>query len=166
LGRIYKNKAVPPAELADALPEGQLQGSARLRFFGLDIYQARLWAGRGFQSGAYAQQPFALELLYLRALSGKLIAERSIKEMRRQATLSELQEKTWLAAMVQAFPDVQSGDRITGLYRPGAPTQFWFNGQSRPGVADADFGPLFFGIWLSEATSEPAMRASLLGKAP
>ena len=161
-----KGRPALPAELAEQLPEAQLLGSAKLRFWGLDIYQARLWAGPDFQAAAYARQPFALELLYFRALRGQLIAERSLKEMRRQASLGQAQEQAWLAAMVQAFPDVRAGDRITGLYRPRAATRFWYNGQSRPGVADADFGPLFFGIWLSEASSEPAMRASLLGQAP
>ena len=153
-----------PEELRNELPDAKAVGAATLRFLGLDIYRARLWAGSGFQAANYAHQPFGLELNYFRSLSGKLIAERSLKEMRRQGKLSEEREQAWLAAMVQAFPDVKTGDRITGLHSPGAATHFWFNGQSRPAVRDPEFGPVFFGIWLSDATSEPGMRATLLGK--
>lgn len=154
-----------PAELMRALPGAQALGSARLRFLGLDIYEARLWASSGFQAGAYARNPFALELVYFRSLSGKLIAERSLKEMRRQESLSPAQEQSWMDAMLQSFADVKTGDRFTGLHLPGVGASFWHNGQGRPAVRDADFSRLFFGIWLSDATSEPQLRANLLALA-
>jgi hypothetical protein len=153
-----------PAEVLAALPDAQALGSATLRFLGLSIYEARLWVQRGFQASSYAQSPFALELNYSRSLSGPLIAERSLKEMRRQGPINEERGQIWLRAMVQAFPDVKAGDRITGLHTPGVGARFWFNGQSRPAVDDPDFSRFFFGIWLSEETSEPQMRARLLGK--
>jgi hypothetical protein len=155
----------PPAEVAVELPTAQALGSARLRFLGLEIYEARLWAAAGFVASSYAQSPFALELNYARSLSGRLIAERSLKEMRRQGSISPAREQAWLEAMVQSFPDVTAGDRITGLHTPGVGARFWFNGQSRPAVRDTDFSRLFFGIWLSDATSEPELRAQLLGSA-
>ena len=155
-----------PAELLSALPGAQALGSARLRFLGLEIYEATLWSVSGFQSAAYAQSPLALELRYARSLSGRLIAERSLQEMQRQGSLGAEREQRWLAAMVQAFPDVAAGDRITGLHTPGVGARFWFNGQSRTSVADAAFSRVFFGIWLSEATSEPQMRSQLLGQKP
>ena len=153
-----------PTELRTELPGASPQGTATLRFLGVAIYQARLWAGNRVLAGSYAQSPLALELTYFRALSGKRIAERSLQEMQRQASLSAAQERSWLDAMLQAFPDVAAGDRITGLHTPGVGARFWHNGQSRPGVADAAFSRLFFGIWLSEASSEPTMRAQLLGQ--
>lgn len=158
------SSAAAPAELLSALPGAQALGSARMRFFGLDIYEARLWVGSGFNPAAYASSPFALELSYARSLSGRLIAERSLKEMRRQGSFSAQQEQAWLEAMVQAFPDVRQGDRITGLHTPASGARFWFNGQERTPVRDADFSRFFFGIWLSQASSEPQMRAQLLGQ--
>lgn len=152
-----------PGELLTELPGAQALGAATLRFLGMDIYAARLWVPAGFSPGAYAQHPFALELRYFRSLSGRLIAERSLKEMRRQGPWSAAQEAGWLQAMLQAFVDVQAGDRISGLHTPGVGARFWFNGQPRGAVRDADFSRVFFGIWLSDASSEPQMRASLLG---
>jgi hypothetical protein len=155
----------PPTEVAAELAEAQARGSARLRFLGFNIYEARLWTRSGFVASAYAQSPFALQLNYARSLSGRLIAESSLKEMRRQGSISPEREQAWLEAMVQAFPDVKAGDRITGLHSPGEGARFWFNGQSRPAIRDAEFSRKFFGIWLSDATSEPQMRAQLLAAA-
>jgi Chalcone isomerase-like len=154
-----------PQEIGNALPSAQLSGSSRLRFFGLNVYDARLWTSPGFRAATYAQHSLALELTYLRALSGKAIAERSLKEMRRAGTLASETEQTWLSAMQEAFPDVSEGDRITGLHTPAVGARFWFNGQARATIRDAEFSRLFFGIWLSDATSEPRMRTELLARA-
>ena len=152
---------VPPYVKAD-LPDAQWSGSARMRFFAFDIYDAALWVAPGFSSARYAQSALALELNYLRSLKGHAIAERSMDEMRRGAAISATQEKAWLSAMQAAFPDVQAGDRITGVHQPNLGAQFWFNGQLRASVPDAEFSRLFFGIWLAESTSEPRLRRALL----
>jgi len=154
-----------PAEVHTGLPEGQWSGSARLRFLGLSVYDASLWVAPGFRASAYAQHAFALELRYLRKLKGSAIAERSLTEMRRVGSLTAEQATRWLARMQDAFPDVNDGDRIVGLHLPGAGTQFWVNGQLRATVTEPEFGRFFFGIWLSESTSEPAMRSALLARA-
>lgn len=156
--------ALPPQELSADLSSPQLAGSTRLRFFGLDIYDAKLWVGPGFRAASYAQHALGLELTYLRSLSGRAIAERSIKEMRRAGTLATEVEQRWLAAMTEAFADVQSGDRLTGLHLPAVGAKFWFNGQPRATIRDPEFSRLFFGIWLSDATSEPRLRAELLAR--
>ena len=159
-----QSRPTMPAELQSELPDAQTLGSATMKFLGAAIYEARLWVQAGFQASNYANSPFALELNYFRALRGPLIAEQSLKEMRRQGPLGDEQEQAWLQAMVRSFPDVKAGDRITGLHKPGAGARFWFNGQSRPALNDPDFSRTFFGIWLSDATSEPRMRSQLLGR--
>lgn len=140
---------------------------ARLRVWGFEVYDARLWTLPGFGASKFEQQPFALELKYLRQLEGAAIASRSIDEMRRVGTFTEAQEKSWLQAMRQIFPNVDRNDRITGLNWPGKGVEFWLNGQRLGWVQDPVFARLFFGIWLDERTSEPKMRLQLLqGLAP
>lgn len=156
--------SVPPEVLA-ALPGARLQGSGRLRFLGLAVYDARLWHDGTAVGADWASTPLALELQYLRTLVGAQIAERSLKEMRRQRPIAADEAERWLSAMRQLFPDVDAGDRITGLLLPGVGARFAFNGQVRGDVRDAAFATLFFGIWLSEASSEPALRRALLGLA-
>ncbi len=164
-GSIQAQPTSPPPELASELPGAALRGSAVMRFLGLHIYDIRLWSPAPL-TGDAATQPLALELVYARKLDGEKIASRSIDEMRRIAPFSDAQADKWLAAMTRLFPDVQAGDRLTGVQRAGPSTRFYFNGQSRGEVADADFTRLFFGIWLSPRTSEPRLRELLLGGKP
>lgn len=155
----------PPPEVATDLPGALWVGTGRMRYFTFSIYDATLWVAPGFSAKQYAQSAFALDLGYLRSLDGHAIAQRSLAEMRRGASLTAEQEQRWLVAMQQAFPDVKVGDHITGLHQPGLGASFWFNGAPRAQVADPEFSRLFFGIWLAESTSEPRLRAALLAKA-
>ncbi len=153
-----------PVEVAAELPGARLLGQAQLRFFGLHIYDARLWVGAAPLTADWAATPFALELQYARSLNGEEIAERSLKEMRRQGDISATVAERWLGNMKQLFPNVKPGDRITGVNVPGSGVRFFINGQFRGDPRDVDFARTFFGIWLSPRTSEPAMREQLLGK--
>lgn len=152
-----------PTELRSTMPAGRLVGKGVLRFFGLRVYEARLWAAAGFPAEDYARHPFALELVYDRKLEGMAIAERSIAEMRRVGSFTEEQARQWLELMKQAFPDVQAQDRLLGLNDGQGEVRFFHNGRQTAQLRDAEYARLFFGIWLSPQTSAPAMRSSLLG---
>lgn len=152
-----------PAELRSALPAARLVGTGVLRFFGLRVYEARLWAAPGFPLEDYARHPFALELVYDRKLEGMAIAERSIAEMRRVGSFTGEQARQWLELMKQAFPDVRTQDRLLGLNDGQGEVRFFHNGRQTAQLRDAEYARLFFGIWLSPQTSAPAMRSSLLG---
>jgi hypothetical protein len=156
--------ATPPVEAATALPGVRIQGDSRLRFFGLRIYDARLWVGAKAVESDWSAVPFALELVYARQLKGAQIAERSLKEMRRQGDIAPETEQRWRAALEQWLPDVKEGDRLTGVNHPGRGLTLYFNGSPRAESADLDLARVFFGIWLSPRTSEPALREALLGR--
>lgn len=155
--------ATLPAELRDSLPDARLAGTGVLRFFGLRVYEARLWAPAGFAGSDYARQPFALELVYDRKLEGEAIAERSIAEMRRVGDFTEAQARQWLTLMKQAFPDVAAQDRLLGLSDGQGMVRFFHNGRQTAQIRDAQYAQLFFGIWLAPQTSAPALRNALLG---
>jgi hypothetical protein len=156
-------QAAPPAEVDGDLPGARLRGEGRLRFFGLHVYDALLWATQPLHAVDVERAALALELRYARMLRGGLIAERSITEMRRVGSFDDEQAQRWLAVMKQLFPDVNAGDRITGVHRPGEGARFHVNGRLVGEVRDPLFARLFFGIWLSPRTSEPQLRAALLG---
>jgi hypothetical protein len=157
--------ALPP-EVSLELPGARLQGQGTLRYFGLRVYDAVLWTNTSLAAAAASATPLALELRYARRLRGPLIAERSIQEMRRQTEIDDARARRWLDAMSRLFPDVDEGDRITGVHRPGEAARFHVNGRFVGELRDADFARLFFGIWLSPQTSEPQLRAALLGGTP
>ena len=152
-------------ELETVLPQNRLIGKGRLTVWGFQVYDARLWALPGFKPDNLPGQPFALELAYLRDFASRDIAERSIKEMRRSAVISDDQSKIWISEMLRVIPDIKQGDRVMGIHRPGSGMQMLVNGKASGEIRDTEFTRLFFGIWLSPKTSEPKVRAALLSGA-
>jgi hypothetical protein len=91
-------------ELKASLPSAKLIGQGRLRVWGFEVYDARLWAAPGFKAGDVSGQPFALELAYLRDLKASDIAASSIKEMRRAQAVEEDQAGKWVAELLRVIP--------------------------------------------------------------
>lgn len=154
---------VTAPEIGAELAAAKLSGQGKLTYFGLHVYDARLWVQDGFRAAEFLRAPLALELEYARTLYGKLIAERSLDEMKRSSDITDAKATEWLAQMKNLFTDVNKGDRITGIQVPGVATRIFINGKLRGEVRDAEFTRLFFGIWLSPRTSEPKLRDALLG---
>ena len=155
--------AVPPSEVRADLPGARLQGQGQLRFLGLLVYDIRLWSSLQLRADDPMRTEAALEIEYARRFKGPLIAERSLAEMQRVGAVSASDSEHWLRQMKQLFPDVETGDRITCVHRPGRGARFHVNGRLAGEVRDAEFARLFFGIWLSTRTSEPQLRTALLG---
>jgi len=153
-----------PQEVASGVPEAMLGGFSRLTYFGFKIYDASLWVTPDFSAAEFGRHAFALELAYLRDFTGAAIAQRSAAEMRRQGSLNEARLAEWKQRMVEVFPDVRKGDRITGLNRPGTGAVFLLNGRPLATIADEEFAQRFFGIWLSPQTSDVRLRAALLSQ--
>lgn len=152
--------ALLPEAVRLVAPRLEVHGEGSFRWFGLLIYHARLWAQPG---GWRAGDPYALEIRYARNIDGAALAERSIEEMRHIRAGNDAQHQQWLQAMKKTFPDVKDGDRLLGVATPGGVTRFFMNGKPIGDVDDPAFGPAFFGIWLSPATSRPDLRRVLLG---
>jgi hypothetical protein len=152
-------------ELRNVLPSATLMGQATMTFWGFDVYHAGLWVAPGFSGAQYHQTPFALSLTYLRSLQGSEIAKRSIVEMRRQGPMTAQDEAAWESQMRVLFPNVNTGDNLTGVHLPGRGVEFWSGGRKLGEVRDIAFSQRFFGIWLSPRTSEPALRLALLASA-
>ncbi len=143
-----------------------MAGSGSLKVLGFDIYDARLWVSPGFEAKDFGAHTLSLELTYKRAFRSDQIASRSLGEMRRQGPISDAQAAAWQAALTQAIPNVVKGDRIIGVYRPGAGAAFIHNGRLSGKLADPVAARKFFGIWLSDATSEPRLRDALVASVP
>ena len=156
--------AAAPPEVAAEVPGARLLGAGRLRYLGLRVYDARLWAAVPPVVADWAAAALALELEYARSLGGERIAHRSLTGMTRQGEIEPAKARRWLLAMQQIFPDVQAGDRITGVNVPGMGARFFVNGRQKGDVREPEFARLFMGIWLSPKTSEPALRDALLGR--
>lgn len=142
------------------VPAAKKVGEGRLTYLFWDVYDATLYA----PEGAWQEnEPFALQLSYLRTLEGKKIADRSIEEMRKQGFSDEVKLATWHTQMRNIFPDVDDGISLTGVYTKKGDAVFYLDNTEIGRVQDPEFSKAFFGIWLDEKTSDPDLRRKLLG---
>ncbi len=155
--------ATPPWR--DALTAAQLVGAGRFRWFGLGIYDARLWSGH---APFDPQQPFVLELTYLRHISRERLVRASMEEIERLGggRHGAAQLARWESDMRRAFADVAPGDQLAGLCRPGQGVHFYRGNGEVVEVADPAFAEAFFAIWLDPRSQDRALRAQLLGMRP
>ena len=149
---------LPAAVVAD-LPGLKLVGEGTLRFIGIHVYDGSLWIpGDTYAPGG----PFALQLQYAMSVKGAVLASKSVEEWKKQGLDDEAKFKQWEAEMTRVFPDIKSGDRLIGVNLPGKGAAFYSADRSLGMIADPEFAHAFFGIWLSEKTSEPKLRAQML----
>jgi hypothetical protein len=150
-----------PLELGSTISSTKPYGSGSLTWLFFTAYDATLWTDAPQWS---MNVPFALTLRYRMGFSTDELVERTVEEMTKVAPgTSKDALARFGAALGKAFPPVKDGDRITALYSPGQGTRFFRNGIATEHIADAAFADPFFGIWLSAKTSEPKLRAALLG---
>lgn len=102
-GAAAEDASAPPAFIHQALPGATLwgQGQGQMRFLGLRIYGARLWAGPRFEAADFGAHPLALELTYHRPFTDAAIAQRSIEEIERQGELTPAQAQRWQKALAK-----------------------------------------------------------------
>lgn len=143
----------------DELPGARLQGSGRMTFFGLTIYDARLWTVDASWS---MQRPFALQLTYARTISREQLVNSSIEEMQRTGT-TRAQAEAWAPVMQRVLTDVRPGDSLTGVFLPDKGARFYSQHGLTGEVADPEFARAFASIWLDARTREPQLRQRLLG---
>jgi hypothetical protein len=153
------------ASWRDELPRAVPLGSGDLRWFGLRIYHATLWAE---QTPFQPERAFALQLRYYRSISRQRLARTSLDEIRRlsrdaidQATLAQ-----WDSTLERAFTDVAPDDELIGVYVPGHGMRLYNRQRQLADIEDVRLARAFFGIWLDAGTRDQGLRSKLLGGPP
>ena len=146
------------AYIDQALNPAKLQGSGKLTWWGLHIYDASF-----YRAGSFNSSEFALNLQYHKSLSGLAIANRSAEEMKKLG-VHETQAQVWGKQLATFLPNVEPGQSLTAIYNPKQGTTFYFDGKPLAQIAGADFSKAFFGIWLDSKTTAPKLRDQLLGQ--
>jgi hypothetical protein len=152
---------LPPTVVEAAeVPNLQLLGYGRFRKLLWDVFDASLWVSGDSWS---LNQTFVLELRYARDVKGADIVDGTRDQWKHLGYNDQARQTEWLAQLSAIFPDVKKGDQLAGVYLPGRETRFFHNGQPIGEISDPEFGRHFFAIWLDEKTSQPMLRAHLLG---
>ena len=167
-GRVRTSSAPPalaaPAPLVNLVgQQARLLGEGRLRFLGLTVYEARLWADVKSEPGRLFERPLALELTYRTGLQGSTITDSSRDEIQRLGlSMKPGQLESWETQMRSIFPNVVSGDRILGIHLPNRGALFFLNDQPIGQVNDSAFSEAFFNIWIHPETRVASLRKKLL----
>lgn len=144
--------------LPSHLSAAKLQGSGKLTWWGLHVYDASF-----YRVGSLSSPEFALELRYHKSFSGSSIANRSMEEMKRLG-ITDDQAMLWGRELTTLLPNVQSGQTLTAMYSPKQGTIFFHDGKQIAQIPGSEFSKAFFGIWLDPKTSAPKLRLELLGQ--
>lgn len=157
-------KPPPPLpQTVQAAAEGyalQLLGYGHFRKLLWDVFDASLWVSGNNWT---VDEPFALELRYLRNFEGSDIVDGTRDQWKHLGYSNAAQVEPWLKHLTAIFPDIKKGDQLIGLHLPGRATRFFHNGRPIGDVADPAFGPAFFAIWLDPKSSQSSLRDALLG---
>lgn len=141
--------------------DAKVVGSGKLSYLLWDVYNATLYAPNGRWK---RNKPFALSLSYLRAVTGKDIADRTVQEIRKLGFTNEVKLAAWYRQMKRIFPNVTKGSNLTGIYTPNSQTYFYRGKRQIGYIRDPEFGYWFFNIWLGKNTSQPDLKLKLTGR--
>ncbi len=136
----------------------KLIGSADFKYLFWNVYKIDLYANNKSLNGE-----LALKLTYKRKLYADKIAQRSIDEISKQNCGDKRNYNNWLNKMKTIFPDVKKGDTLTGVKEKLGTTTFYKNKIKIGQFKDKTLTQCFFNIWLSPKTTQPNLRAKLLG---
>ena len=155
-----KHQPSPNACVTQNIDQVRFVGTGKLRFLGMDIYRASLFADAKSQNEL---KQFSLVLNYKKNIKGKAIAERSVYEMRKNGFKDEGKLNLFGTEMKRIFPDIKAGDELTGTALADGTTVFCQKGTELGRITDPEFTKHFFDIWLGQKTSVPKLRRQLLG---
>ncbi len=150
--------AMPAAALPDLTTVGE--GSYRYLFW--QLYDARLATADGRFVDYQQSTPLLLELTYKRKISRDQFIKATVDEWKKLGQSSAEQQQQWAEQLKNLWRDVNKGDSLGAVLLADNSVEFYLNGQSTGVLADPDFGPAFFNIWLHQNTSAPELRAQLI----
>jgi hypothetical protein len=149
----------PKQGLTLAIDEWPRVGTARLKVLFWEVYDSALYTPSGLWD---ENPPYQLSLSYLRDIPVRQLVEETEKAWRQQG-ISHAEQAVWLQQLNELWPDILKGDTLVFGVNAAGSNGFWFNGQFIGGIDHPDFGQLFAGIWLSEDSPRPKLRAQLIG---
>lgn len=145
------------------IPNAQLVGMGRLKFWIWDVYDISLYAPGGHYNES---KPFALSIRYLISVSSNDLVARTIKEILQQGYKDKKILRKWQKELKKIFPNVQEGHMITAVMLDDGSMGFFSGNQALGYITSPVFTKKFFDIWLGQNTSEPLLRMKLLNLDP
>lgn len=125
-----------------------------------ELYNAELFG----QSAQYqpTSYPQALKITYYRDIEKQDLIKATADQWT-HIGFTHPNTNAWLESLNDLWPEIKEGDVLTIVVKSDGSSTFYSQLGELGAVEDKDFGPAFLAIWLSEHTSEPKLRAKLIG---
>ncbi|WP_394205672.1 chalcone isomerase family protein [Shewanella waksmanii] len=145
-----------PIESMNKVGEGQMS------YLFWDVYKAALYSESSRYQSLDSSYPLALQIHYLRDIDSDVLIQ-ATQEQWQHLAYSDEQISRWSEPLNALWPDIQEGDVLTIIVDEQGISDFYHGDEALGTVTNANFGPAFLSIWLSENTTEPELRQALLG---
>lgn len=145
-------------------------GAGEMSFMFWSLYKAELYSANSQPSTTAAEvasiltspQDKALRIEYLRQIDKQDLLDATQEQWQHLGYRSG-DIVRWLGPLDNFWPSVTEGDVLTCLVTASGVSHFYFDDKPIGTIEDPEFGVAFLSIWLSPQTSQPALRARLLG---
>ena len=136
-------------------------GEGQMSVMFWDLYKAELFGQTpSYQAGA---TPIALKITYLRDIDKEDLIEATLDQWGHIGYENEA-IPNWATQLEQIWPDIKEGSQLIIRLHPDGASDFYDATRKIGRMTDQQFGKAFLAIWLSEKTSEPKLRAQLIGE--
>lgn len=136
-------------------------GEGQMSVMFWDLYKAELFGqAPSYQADA---TPIALKITYLRDIDKKDLIEATLDQWVHIGYENESIPK-WATQLEKIWPDIKENSQLTIRVHPDGSSDFYDATSKIGSMTDPQFGKAFLAIWLSKKTSEPKLRAQLIGE--
>jgi hypothetical protein len=137
-------------------------GEATFSILFWDLYQSQLRTTSGRYPIFLESEQLIFQIRYLTDISNDNLIMRTIEQWQHQGISKGIYQQ-YIEKLATIWPNIKKGDRLAMLMQKDK-SVFYFNDQYIGAINDDVFGQLFVNIWLGDSTSEPSLRAQLLGE--
>lgn len=126
-----------------------------------DLYKSKLMTTTGDYPIAINNEKLIFHIEYLADIKSSDLIERTIEQWK-HIGLKENEYQKYVNTLETIWPNIAEGDSLAMLMQKEE-SVFYYNDEYLGTIEDANFGQIFIDIWLSKNTSQPTLRAELLG---
>ncbi|MCP4323931.1 MAG: hypothetical protein GY787_19150 [Alteromonadales bacterium] len=138
-----------------------ITGEAMFSILFWDLYKSQLKTTSGTYPISLEEEQLIFHINYFADISNEALIKRTVEQWKHQG-ISKGAYHHYIEQLKQIWPNISKGDSLAILMEKEKST-FYFNDQYIGEINDGVFGQLFVDIWLDESTSQPSLRAQLLG---
>ena len=137
-------------------------GEATFSILFWDLYNSQLRTTSGRYPISIEHEALIFQIRYLADISKDNLIMRTIEQWQHQGISAAIYQQ-YIEKLATIWPNIKKGDRLAMLMQKNK-SAFYFNDRYIGAIDDDVFGQLFVNIWLADSTSEPSLRAQLLGE--